>query len=72
MTVKELIEKLKQYPEDMEICTLNQSKDETIKNIWEGKVYPGVDIVEKKVLDEMIAARPCKETAGAERKLVLS
>lgn len=71
MKVKDLIEKLQQFPEDTEVfsynvgCTGNKFKYLTHEpNVKEERyVKLGNDI--------LIAARPCEETKGAKKCLVI-
>lgn len=74
MTIKDLIEKLKEYPEDMEVLAYHSgySADNKFKYIAVNPFIKEERFVE--VGDGfymLIAARPCEETSGAKKCLVI-
>jgi len=71
MTIKELIEKLQDYPEDMEIFTSGSMCTGNKLECTAYKPFPQ----EKRVvlIDDTyyVAQRACKETSGAKKCLVI-
>jgi hypothetical protein len=71
MKVKELIEKLQQYPENMEVFTYGTSCTGNILKY----LADDVCVKEEKFIQInkgfFIIQRPCKETAGAKKCLVV-
>ena len=71
MTVKELIAELKHFPQDMEVFKDGESVG---GNFFECVVYePNIThrYVKTTETDSYIAQRPCEETKGARKCLIL-
>ena len=70
MNAKELKTILKSLPDDTEIYI--DSKEPGIDgNIWAFKVHKAIHSAVKRVKDNKVVQRPCKETSGCKRGLVL-
>ena len=72
MTIKELIQELQNYPEDMEVFSYGQSCS---GNILEATAIEILPMVKRVIRNEdgstFIAQRAHKETAGAKKCLIL-
>ena len=73
MTVKELIEKLKEYPEDMEVFTFGESVggNEFDSEAWPPYLKTLYVKREESIERDYIAQRACKATAGSRKCLIL-
>ena len=71
MTVKELIEKLKNYPEDMDCYTTGLQVGGNIFDCEASQISFYIAYVKDEGFIKYIAHRPCKETAGAKKCLIL-
>lgn len=71
MTKKELIEMLQDCPDDAEVyIDMLNDQDFDGNNIWVSHVRKPFPII-KWVKDEKIAQRPCEETSGAVKSIIL-
>ena len=68
MTVKELKEKLSQFPDDMEIVSVKERVDGI--NVY-GYMVQEPLLVKKYVKNRQTVLRPCKETAGAKKTVII-
>ena len=77
MTVKELIEELQQYPPNMEVWAVmpNPSyrniKRPSLPSAFGDYVEPIAMLKASRIKKQHIVRRPCKETAGAKKVLVI-
>ena len=71
MTVKELIEKLQEFPEDMECYSRGMTVGGSVFDCEASQVYPYIAYVKDEGFIKYVAFRPCKETAGARKCLII-
>jgi len=71
MKVKELIEKLQQFPEDMEVFTYGVACTGNRFKYLAYEANPQEERFVKLEKDILIAQRPCEETRGAKKCLVI-
>lgn len=71
MTIKELIKKLQEYPEDMECYTTGLQVGGNVFDCEATKIRPHIAYVKDEGYIKYIALRPCKETAGARKCLII-
>ena len=72
MTIKELIQQLQEYPEDMEVFTYGQPCSGNILEATAMKVFPVIKrVIKDENEDAFIAQRAHRETSGAKKCLIL-
>ena len=72
MTVKELIQKLQEYPENMEVFSYGQPCSGNILEATAMKILPVLKYVVKDEIDDaFVCQRAHQETAGAKKCLIL-
>ena len=72
MTVKELIQELQNFPEDMEVFSYGQPCSGNILEATAMKILPVLKYVVKDEIDDaFICQRSHRETAGAKKCLIL-
>jgi len=72
LTVKNLKELLANQPDDAEIY-IDLQDDLVDEGPWRFSVRPleGMDLKMRSVKDNKVATRPCKETSGAKKAVIL-